>query len=201
MAPEHKQSRYYTYIEPVLKTPLVKTYGSLILSILALVVFIVFAIKPTLETISNLQKELDVKTKTLADLNKKSEDLTLAQKNLNSLPSDTKLKLQTTLPTTVQVAGLVKSLEASTRESQATISALQFQPLVIEPEIEGGQDPILQEIPFVYTMENSYEIVNAILTNLRTNPRLLVIDNFAINTRPDSTNLLLSVTGRAFYIK
>jgi Tfp pilus assembly protein PilO len=201
MAPEHKHSRYYTYIEPVLKTPLVKTYGSLILSIVALIVFIVFAIKPTLETISNLQKELDIKTKTLADLNKKSEDLTLAQKNLNSLPSDTKLKLQTTLPTTVQVAGLVKSLEASTRESQATISALQFQPLVIEPEIEGGKDPILQEIPFVYTMENSYEVVNAILTNLRANPRLLVIDNFAINTRSDSTNLLLSVTGRAFYIK
>lgn len=193
--------RYFTYIEPVLKAPIIRTYGSLILTIIALIVFIVFAIKPTLATISNLQKELEVKKETLVKLTQKSNDLSLARDNLQKIPKDVKDKLQTNVPTKVEISSFIKTLEATTIKSQATISALQFQPLSIEAEEKSIKDPTLTEIFFVYNIEGSYEIINQVLQNLRANPRLIVIDNFSINKIPDSSTLLLSVTGRAFYVK
>lgn len=193
--------RYFTYIEPVLKAPIIRTYGSLILTIIALIVFIVFAIKPTLATISNLQKELEVKKETLEKLTKKSDDLTQARDNLQKIPTGVKDKLQTNIPAKVEISSFIKTLEATTIKSQATISALQFQPLLIEPEVKSTKDPILTEIFFIYNVEGSYEIINQVLQNLRANPRLIVMDNFTINKIPDGSTLLLSVTGRAFYVK
>ncbi len=196
-----KYSKYFTYIEPVLKTPAIRTYGSLILSIVSLIVFIVFAIKPTLTTISNLQKELEVKQKTLKALEEKSRNLTLAKTNLENIPEDTKTRLQTMLPKQAEISALIKTLEATTIKSQATISAIQFQPLTIEPQVLTLKDPKVAEISFVYNIENSYPVVNQVLQNLKANPRILVIDNFSITKIADTQNLLLSVSGRAFYVK
>ncbi len=202
MNPQLKHySRYFTYIEPVLRAPIIRTYGSLIMTIVALIVFIVFAIKPTIATISTLQKTLEVKKETLAKLTKKNQDLTQAGINLNNIPQETKDKLQSLVPNDTAVSQLVKSLESTTSKSQASLSALQFQPLTIEPKTKSTKDSTLVEIPFVYNVENKYEVLNTILTNFRANPRLVSVDSFTINKIEDSQNLLLSITGRAYYIK
>ncbi len=198
MIQPNKTTRYFTYIEPVLKIPIIKTYGSLIFTILALIIFIVFAIKPTLETISVLQKELTLQRETLVKITKKSEDLSLARKNYQQINQNTKLKIQTAIPKNIDLSKLIKSLEETTLTSQASISALQFQPIIIE---KSNNYASLKEIDFTFNIEGSFETLKDILKNLSNTERSITLDNVSLNKIEGSNTLLMSVSGKGYYLQ
>ena len=68
-------SRYFTYVKPLIRLPIVRTYGATVFTIFIITIFIFFAIKPTIETILVLQKKLENSTEVLEKLQKKSKDL------------------------------------------------------------------------------------------------------------------------------
>ena len=112
MATTHRYFRYFTYIQPIIKTPFIKTYGSLILTIVALSIFTIFAIKPTIETILILQKTLNDQTEILSAINKKSQDLSLGSNNYKSLVNQGLTdKINTAVPYTPAVGELTGILE------------------------------------------------------------------------------------------
>ena len=53
----NRRFRYYTYIQPILRSPIIKSYGLHILTIFTMIIFIIFAIKPTAETAANTTAE------------------------------------------------------------------------------------------------------------------------------------------------
>lgn len=54
----HRFNKYYTAIEPLLASQEAHAYGLLILSLLTMAFFGYFAIRPTLSTISNLNRQI-----------------------------------------------------------------------------------------------------------------------------------------------
>ena len=68
-------SKYYTYIQPLARHPVIKTYGSTIFSLIVITFFIFYAIKPTIETILILQKKLVDSTTVLEQVNLKARNL------------------------------------------------------------------------------------------------------------------------------
>lgn len=198
MMQPNKGIRYFTYIEPVLKIPIIKTYGSLIFTILALIIFILFAIKPTLETISVLQKELTLHQETLAKITKKSEDLSLARKNYQQIDQKTKLKIQTAIPKSADMANLIKSLEGTTLSLQASISALQFQPVTLEKK--DDQDT-LKEIGFTFNTEGSFETLQKVLNNLLDTDRSISIDSVSLSKIEGGSTLLMSLSGKGYFLQ
>ena len=200
MATTHRYFRYFTYIQPIIKTPFIKTYGSLILTIVALSIFTIFAIKPTIETILILQKTLNDQTEILSAINKKSQDLSLGSNNYKSLVNQGLTdKINTAVPYTPAVGELTGILETVSKVPQASISAIQFQPFTINPPSELPTFE-LSEISFTINVEGSYQSLLALLNNLRNAPRLISIDNITFN-KLESSGLLLSVSGKAFYLK
>ncbi len=194
-----RNSRYFTYIEPVLKTPIVKTYGSLVFTILAMIVFVLFAIKPTIETIVVLQKDLDNQTEILNKLKQKTNDIQTAKSNLNKIDSSTRGKITSLLPKNSELPGLVRVLEQSV-PTGASISAIQFQPLTIaDPSQSLGSQ--LTTIDFTFNIEGSYDSIRGVLQNLQGGTRLISITNLVINKIENSKGLLMSVTGKAYYLK
>ncbi len=205
-----KQSRYFTYVKPVLKIPMVRTYGTTALTIFALIIFIIFAIKPTIETIITLQKELETQKQVLKQITQKSENLTQARQNYLAIPEETKTKIEALLPPETSLPNLIKALEESSNVSQATVSAIQFQPLVLEKP-QGSKT--VTEISFGFSAEGEYEALQTVLQNLNESPRLISIDNLSFNKvnredRESTTSgrlanqgLVMSVTGRAYYLK
>src|SRR5579864_9241150 len=91
-------SRYTTRLTPILKNKTVNNYSSAVFSLIAVIIFAIFAIDPTIKTIISLQKTIDDQTKTLNALKQKSQDLSTAINNYNSIPDNTKIKLFTLLP-------------------------------------------------------------------------------------------------------
>ena len=192
--------RYFTYIEPIIRAPLVKTYGTLIMTIVLLIIFVLFAIKPTIETIFLLLKDLENQKSTLAQLKKKRGDLTLAIKNYNSLDSNILSSIETSIPKSTRIDQLVTSLENAASIPEASISALQFQPITIEPPANVTSNA-LTEISFTFNIEGSYQNLMIILNNLRQSPRLISMDKVLFSKLSTSSLLLMSISGKAYYIK
>jgi Tfp pilus assembly protein PilO len=196
----NKYSRYFVHIKPVLKAPLIRTYGSLIASILAMAVFILFAIKPTIETILVLQKELENQKQTLEKINQKSKNLSLAKENYQKVSSDIKDKIEIAVPKHPDLPGLIRSLEQTVAQPQASISAMQFQPIITEQPSQSAQETKLQEVIFTFNVQGSYESLTKVLDNLKSNPRLVTLTNLSFN-KTENQGLIISVTGKAFYLK
>lgn len=194
-----KYFRYYTYIEPLIRNPLIKTYGYAIFTIVMTAVFILFAIKPTLETIAVLQKKLTTQKEILKKLDKKIGDLGVAQTNYKNIDPDIKSKVVSSVPSNADLANLIRSLENTTRDTTASISALQFQPLVIDRKETPSNE--LQEISFTFNIEGSYDTIKAVLQNLYGSARLFTIDNLSFNKVATGNILLMNITGKAYFLK
>lgn len=196
---QHRYARYFTYIPPVLRAPIIKTYGSLILSIIAVTIFILFAIKPTIETILVLQKNLDNSKQVLQQIIKKSQDLSQARQNYQNLDSGVKQKIETTIPTMPNLKTVTAILEQNALNNQASISALQVSPLTVASATQSAKE--LSEIQFIFSVEGTYANLLNVLSGIQNSSRLISITNLSLNKSPDNSNILMQVTGKAFFLK
>lgn len=192
--------RYYTYIQPVLKFPIIKTYGLHILTLATMIIFLIFAIKPTVETILVLQKKIADSQSVLSKINQKSTDLSQAKENFQNLDLELKSKIHKAVPAEFDIKGLIQTLEEAAQANQASISALQIQPVIIEETIKP-QKKTLSEINFTYNVEGSYLNLLKLLQKLQQSPRVISLDNLIINKSAQDSNLMMSVSGKAYFLK
>ena len=125
-----KYSRYYTYIKPVIENKFVKSSAPYIFSLLTMTVFILFAIRPTISTILNLQKNIENHRQVLEALEKKENNLTAGRNNLQNLGLEKRQKVNSSLPENADITSLISSLRNSSGR-EASVSALQIQPVVL----------------------------------------------------------------------
>lgn len=192
-------SRYFTYIKPVTKIPVIKNYGSTIFSLLIITVFIFYAIKPTIETILVLQKRLEDSTIVLEKVNLKAKNLSQGRANFENMAPNIKMKIDTAIPDTVSLRSITQILEQSANLHQASVSALQIQPLTIDTK-NPNELGKLAEIEFTFNVEGEYQNLISILQDLKNSARLISIDDLSLSTSEES-GLIMSISGKAFYIK
>ncbi len=191
--------RYYTYIKPIFKIKALQLYGSYTLTIIATAFFVYFAIKPTVETILVLQKELADSQLVLEQITKKSEDIALASKNYGLLDLQIKQKINTAIPFNPEVRSIVINLERAAQAAQASISAIQIEPATITPQSEMPSEAT--KVVFNFNTEGSYEALLKVLDGLKTSPRILSIDNLIMNRTTETGTIVMSVKGTAIYLK
>lgn len=193
-------SRYFTYIKPVTRLPIVKAYGSTIFTLLVMVIFILYAIKPTVETILVLQKKLADSMVVLEKVNQKSNNLSEAKTNLENLDPRLKSKLQALIPDAVDLKSIIQNLEATARLHEASVSALQIKPLVLETKTDN-KPGTLTEVTFTFNTEGKYEDLILILEDFKKSARLISIESLSLSKLTEGTGLVMSVSGKAYYIK
>lgn len=199
MNSEHRYFRYFTYIQPIFRVPIVRTYGSLILSIVSVAVFILFAIKPTIATILVLQKNLTDSKQVLEQIIKKSQDLSGARKNYQALDPLVKQKITTAIPEVPSLKTLILALEQNSLNNQASISALQINPVTIARATQSATE--LAEIEFTFSLEGTYNNLLKVLEGVQNNSRLISVTGVTLNKSSDSSNILMQVSGKAFFLK
>ena len=193
-------SRYFTYIKPVIKSPIIKNYGPAIFSLLTMSILIFFAIRPTVETILVLQKKLADSNEVLQQATQKAENLSLGKKNYDNLDQNIKEKISAAIPDTVSLKSLVQTLEQTAKIHEASVSALQIQPLVVDTKVDERMGT-LSEIAFTFNTEGDYTNLIALLQDLKTSSRLISIENLSISKVIDSQTLIMSLSGKAYYLK
>lgn len=194
-------SRYFTYIKPVTKLPIVRTYGLTIFTLLVITIFIFYAIKPTVETILVLQKKIDDSNQVLEKVNQKANNLSQGKKNYEELNPEVKSKLQTLIPDTANLKSIIQSLEETAKLHDASVSALQIQPLVLETKGDNNKLGILTEIAFTFNTEGGYKNLISLLGDLKSSARLISIESVSLSKLSEGTGLIMSISGKAYYIK
>ncbi len=195
-----RYSRYFTYIKPVTRLPIVKTYGSVIFTLFVMVFFIVYAIKPTIETILVLQKNLADENQILEKVTLKAKNLSTGKQNYDNMDPAIKTKISTAVPDMIEISTLTSSLEQTAKAHDASISALQIQPLILTPPIDNTVGDIAH-IDFIFNVEGNYPNLVNLLQDLKSSARLISVDNLSLAKLAEGDGLVLSITGKAYYIK
>lgn len=180
--------------------PIIRNYGHIIFSISITAIFVIFAIRPTVETILVLQKKLQDSDIVLTQITKKAENLSLGKQNYDKLDSTTRSQVQAAIPDTTEIRSVTQTLEQAAERHDASVSALQIQPLVIESKKEDIVGT-LSEISFTFNATGFYQDLTSLLQDLKSSDRLISIDSLSLSSLSEDKRIIISVTGKAYYLK
>ncbi len=196
-----RYSRYYTFIKPFLQNKAVKTYSSLVFSLITITFFGIFAVRPTLYAIVSLQRTLDEQHQILDSLNKKVDNLSVGKKNYQNLDPKLKQKLANLLPQNPALPIFASSLTGLAQQYQASISGLQFQPIDIEQTSQiASKNATTVPVDFSLSLQGDYSQLANFLTALGHFDRLVTIQSVTFNKQLDSP-LIMLITARTYFLK
>lgn len=196
-----KTTRYYTYVKPFLKNKVVRTYSSVIFTLLTISIFAVYAIRPTVLTIISLQKSI-VEQQALAEkLKIKVNSLSLGKSNYERIDPDTKNKLINLIPIAPNLPRVLYSLSQMAEQNQATLSGIQFQPIDLDPiNPVPNKNAVLSELDITFSFQGRYSQHVVILNELKKLDRLIEIQSVTMN-RQEANSILMTITGKAKFLK
>lgn len=196
-----KTSRYFTYIRPIIRSKFAKTYSSLIFSLITILIFSFYAIRPTVTTILSLQKSIDEQTSVLNRLQEKVRNLSQGKQNYENIETGIKTKLENLVPNNPALPQLINTLTYIANQSEATISGLQFQEVNLENKKNLlSKDAPITQVDFVFSTQGTFPNLMSLLTALKRTGRLVTITSINF-TQPPETNLIMSINGKAYFLK
>ncbi|MBW7943995.1 type 4a pilus biogenesis protein PilO [Patescibacteria group bacterium] len=158
--------------------PIAKVSLELFFTISAVIIFAVFAIRPTLQTMGTLIKELEDKRALNQRLAQKVAALSTAQTQYEAVRERISL-LDEAIPPTPQFEKALLIIEKLASESQLTIINLQAKEVPKEP------DPA-EDVPFeqkeratrsiVLTVTGDYPTIRQLIENIQAQRRVLIVD-------------------------
>jgi Tfp pilus assembly protein PilO len=201
-------SKYFVYIKPVFKSKGVQTYSPIIFSIIAITIFALFAVRPTVSTIVGLQKTIQERQDLLHRLEQKTKDLNEGRSNLEKLGEDQKNKIYTLIPNSTSIPCLIDNLNYMATSNQVTVTGLQFQPLILEGKSKCiftdldltsiDKKATVKEIEFTLNSQGTYPDLIKFLNSLNQVSRLVSIKTVSL-TKQASGPLVMSISGKAYY--
>lgn len=201
-----RYSRYFTKLKDTIKqNPQVKESIELLLTLLTISFFIVFALRPTVNTVTelissiNAQKEIEEKLETkLANLTKARQSFASVEQRLEvleqSLPSNPTPDLYLR-----QVEGLVATHDLTLKSFNVGETLLYGQPpkKLEEAALKKEAVPGVKETEISLSVTGNFENTLAFLKDLEDLRQMILIDSFSygISTGVDAGTVHLSVTG------
>lgn len=217
-----RYKKYYTTVEPFIKSSRFRGYFSAIATLLALSIFGYFAIRPTLLTIFSLNKQITDSRLVNQKLQEKINNLAIAQEKLTTM-QDRIYLIDNVLPPDNEFTQIIKSLEKLAVENKATVSGISFPSVKISelktkiaqteeqkqkfsalkflfPDMQTTplQTPAqkiesLQKINFNFNITGSYQNVLNFFSAFIKEPRIVKINTVSITpSKDDSVSFIIT---------
>ncbi len=175
--------KYYERIRPFVEKRRNQSYTATILSFLAIALFGLYAVRPTIQTIIYLQREIADKTQVNRKMEEKIAALIEAQANYQA--ASERLALVTAaLPDNPEATQLLSELKKLADATHASLSAVSVPgvPLVIEKTPQAKPDSKKQQVNFETTIlvSGGYPAIKAFLDGIIELRRLVTIDGLTI---------------------
>ncbi|MDO8460813.1 MAG: type 4a pilus biogenesis protein PilO [bacterium] len=171
-----------------------RSITTLVLTLVALSAFGLFAISPTLSTIAQLQKQLDDNRLVYEKLEQKIANLELLQRQYNLIEKDVPLVLAA-VPQTPNTSRLVGQLQAISLSSAVKITKIQ----VFQVELSQSKAPDNPSFIFSIGVDGPSENVSKFLLSLSDFDRIVAIDILSINKQGEKGITQLQLRGKAYY--
>ncbi len=155
--------KYYgRNIRPYLYSPEKKHYTILGFTLFSLVVFGAFAIRPSLFTISKLNREVKKAREAKTLLEEKTNNLSQAQINYQLALEDLEL-VDKALPKSASVPAILENLALAAGRNNVVLSETTFE--------EAGGDGSLKTLPFTVTVAGDFASVEKFISELENGVR------------------------------
>lgn len=192
MAREKQQ--LITTLDKFYHNPVAIVSLELFLSIGAILFFALFAIRPTLLTMSKLVKEIEDKRKLVLQMSQKTAALSTAQTNFAAV-QDRVTVLDEAIPRGVQMGYTLAVVEKLASDNQLTITNLTVLKI---PEDPPTNVPITelerQAMPIQVALTGEYQGIRNFAEGLRQSRRSFVIDRITFSTEDSRGQKSLEAT-------
>jgi Tfp pilus assembly protein PilO len=208
-------ARYKNFFLNVLQVyyakPNIKIYLELILSLSTIIIFSIFAIKPTILTIVELNKEIKTKEETITKINQKLINLQKASDILQNEAG--KLgKIEVSVPSSASPENIILEMERLANKNSLQILNLSISEVIIMGEDKlkkkGREDleklPLeADELPFTVSFSGSYQNIVLLISDIENQIRPVKIDSLTINTSITEGGkiLTLTISGRLPFVE
>lgn len=166
----------------------------LFFSVSAIIFFSLFAIRPTLLTMSDLLKEIDDKKELISQLDRKIAALATVQTEFLQL-QDRLVVLDEALPNTPELVYSLKTIEKIASEHQLIISSITVGTI---PEETDAKPVALNaqrvNLPVSITVTSDYPTIRQFIESLQNNRRSFVIDTIVFSTVEEKGSVTLTAT-------
>jgi len=195
----HRYRRYFTDLGRFYQTKKARTYVGIILSILTITFFVIFAIKPTLTTIAQLIKQTKDQKLVVVALEKKIANLSQAQNEYLTVESDLYL-VDEALPQEPQVPLLIKQLETLAYQNNVNIGRLRINEVDLKKT--GSPKTEKQPLSFSFAAFGNYSNLKAFLSSLSSLRRIILVESFSFQKGiVEKSGLSLNLAAKAWFLE
>ena len=192
-----KYEKYYKDLLPYFKKEKNQRYFTIILTLGASIFFTLFAINPTLSTISKLRKELEDSKFVEQKLSQKINNLSSLSTGYQSIQKDIAL-IHDAIPLQPEAPLLVAQIQSIAQDSGVSVTELKVLPI----NLNSQSATVSSAFGFQLTVEANYEGLQTFTSNLTNMQRVVSIDGISITKTEDGDqNLEIDINGSAFYKK
>lgn len=185
---------YYNKLRPVLRNKNAPAYFMLTLSLLSLSFFGAFAIRPTLSTIAELQKQISDSKDAYKSLQEKRANLLILQSEYKNIEQDIPIVLAA-LPNKVDAPIFLLKVRSVAALNNITISNLGVLKSPLS-EDKKTNEPISST--FNLTATGSYRNLNNFLSDIATLDRIITFSNIGFKARSGGETLTLQLTSKIY---
>jgi Tfp pilus assembly protein PilO len=187
--------REYLKLLPNMQQETTRSFVTLALTFGALSFFGIFAINPTLSTITDLKKQLTDDTSVNQQLRTKTDNLSSLEQQYNQLGSNL-TNIYNAIPQGANVPLLSAQLSALGKKHNVTITIYR----VAEVQLASSpNNKKTQSFIFNLQVTGNYNDMVAFSTELASLNRIITIESMEIGRDTQSGNLILTLRGRQYF--
>ena len=195
----HRYRRYFTDLSRFYQTKKSRVYTGIILSLLTIAFFVIFAIKPTLTVITQLIRQTKDQKLVTTELEKKISNLSQTQNEYLTVESDLHLVYEA-LPQDPQATLLIKQLETLAYQSGVGIGRLRLNE--VELKKTGFPKTEKQPLNFSFAAFGNYTNLKNFLSSLSTLRRIILVESFSFQKGTgEKSGLSLNLVAKAWFLE
>lgn len=189
---------------PTLQKERAKEYGTLILTFFALSFFSIFAINPTLSTITDLRKQLADNQAADSALKTKIKNLATLQQAYATLQPDLGY-IQTAIPQTPKAIELLGKVQSISQQANVSILALQVSDVALYSSKQGltskGRTTKAPSFSFLVRIQGTNDQLLSFLSSFLSFDRIITLESLSVATNEkQSTQPILTIRANAYYL-
>jgi len=189
--------RYYTYLQPIIADPVIRSYFSLIASFFLIAFLVFFALSPTINTILGLQKQINDQKEILSTLEKKNADLLTASENYNQVLNQIPY-LDEALPKVPAPAKIISDVNTTASASGVAVTGLTFTPIQLTTTTAPQVDPVsgFSTLDFNFSVKGSMQNIHTFLSKIENKLHYIRLKNLTI----PANGAIIDVTAINYYL-
>jgi Tfp pilus assembly protein PilO len=191
-----KFKRYYRSLEPLMERPKNRLYTAAVFSFLAIALFGWYAIRPTVQTIIYLQRDITDKSALDKQMEEKITNLVEAQSEYEEAKKLLPV-LDDAIPDTPDAIDAISQIKNLVATTNATLSSVRITDVALVPGVPQpkAKQPEKSEFLIALTVSGVYQEVESFIQSLVTMRRILTLEQ--INFVPvKETGGLSNPTGK-----